>query len=128
MSVDICDLAKTPQKYDGQMVALRAAIFKGWLRPGQTIKEFILTESSSSISCPGIHILVVVPASTRPKPNFDLELDDSFKAFENALHERTAIEGTFQGRFDLERGKYPLRLIIMKVSELSIQHTGHVDR
>ena len=128
LTLDICLLAHTPQKYAGQMVQVRGSILTGYQAPGKPIKAFVLTEPFSSISCAGTHILAVLPATIKPKPNFDLEVDESFKAFEKALHERTAIEGTFQGRLEYKKGKSATRLIIQKISDLKIEHTSRIDR
>jgi hypothetical protein len=45
-------------------------------------------------------IAMELPHNVTPKPDFDLERDDSFKDYQNALKKPTRIEATLEGRFD----------------------------
>jgi hypothetical protein len=125
MAIDFCELAKTPDRYASQNVAVRAAIFKGWLADGKSLRTFVLTESPKSANCPGFHVTVTLPTENLSA----LINDDSFVDFEKALHQRTAIEGSFQGYVEYQkRHKEAVSLVLQKVSALDIRRVVPVDR
>lgn len=129
VNTSLCEIAANPGKYAGTMISIRGSVLKGWLHSGKTLKTFVLTEPDSSVVCPSVRIEVVMPDDVKPKPDFNVEKDAAFTSLENALHERTAIEGVFEGRFDYKAGgKDRLRLVVHRVSNLDIQKTGHIDR
>jgi hypothetical protein len=61
VTIDFCELAKTPTRYASQNVSVRTAVFKGWLADGKSLRAFVLTESSNSANCPGFHVTVTLP-------------------------------------------------------------------
>jgi hypothetical protein len=125
VTIDFCELAKTPTRYASQNVSVRTAVFKGWLADGKSLRAFVLTESSNSADCPGFHVTVTLPIEN----SSTLARDDSFGDFEKALHQRTAIEGTFQGYVEYRKGhKEAVSRVLQKVSALDIRRMVPVDR
>lgn len=127
-TISLCEIARTAHQFDGQIVAVRGSVLKGWLRPKEILKQFVITEPEGVIACPGIRMTVVLPSTAKPKPELELLHDESFRTFEKALHQRTSIEGTFQGLFSHNnQRKLEMQLIVQRVSDLDIHPTGHMD-
>ena len=90
-SVSVCELATDPSKYDGKKVM----VVKGWIVRNKS-RLLLDTYSGDCIA----NIDLVLPHAVQPTPDFALQRDENFKAFETAIRQRTHIEGTFEGRFD----------------------------
>jgi hypothetical protein len=125
-SVSVCELATDPSKYDGKMVV----VVKGWIVRNKT-KLLLDTYLGNCIA----NIDLVLPETVRPNPDFAVQRDENFEAFETAIRQRTHIEGTFEGGFDClskcKAGKskgHRSRLVLRRVVELDISPTRGVDR
>lgn len=89
-----CDLYTEPQKYAGKMVEVQALLY-GYRDP--TLEPL----SPQNESCPGyMRIGLAFPQDIKPRPDFGLVKDESFKTFEHAWQQGMRVGATFEGRFD----------------------------
>ena len=128
-AISFCEVAGNPRKYAGAMIAIRGSVFKGWLKPDKRLKTFVLTEPDASVVCPSARILAIMPNGQKQKPAPNVQRNPALATLERALHQRTAIEGVFEGRLDYKSsGKDQLRLVLTRVSNLEIHKAAHIDR
>jgi hypothetical protein len=119
LSVNICDLVKTPEKYAGKMISVHGQVGWGWRHDEKLISEFGIRESSCMAE-----LTVMFPDAVQPKPAFDIGKDEHFQTLEQGLHKGMAIEGTFEGLFEQsEKGygrkhKTKMRLVLERVSDI----------
>jgi hypothetical protein len=95
-AMTLCELLKTPEKFAGQMVSVRASVDKSyhWL---------VLFNKD----CDG-SVMLELRSEIEPKREFPLEKDEQFEKFDQALFDfkpgsmelRNRIEADFAGRFD----------------------------
>lgn len=135
--IRLCELAKDPDRYAGEIVRVR-----GWIG-GQ--KDVSLLDNEPAKDCPPEILVIVLPDQAKPKPDFRFVEDEAYRAYSSALNRRTHITGTFEGRFDSavtvkngkrvkvrrgfgHRGRATMRLVLRRVSDLDIRPTRSVDR
>jgi hypothetical protein len=97
LKVTMCDLYTTPQKYAGKMIEVRATIV-GYQGPTLEPPAFAAPEPCAASGY--MKIALELPQTAKPKPDFELVQDESFKKYEEALQKPMRIEATLQGRFD----------------------------
>jgi len=129
-TVTLCELMKTPEKFAGQIVSVRANVDKYYHR-------IVLFGED----CDGLVLLELRPM-VEPQREFPLERDTQFEKFSEALFDfkpgtvelRNQIKADFRGRFDwvfvmgrnrmIDKGyRYrPItsRLVLYKVSNVSV--------
>jgi hypothetical protein len=97
LKVTMCDLYTAPQKYAGKMIEVRATIV-GYKSPTLEAPAFVAPEPCAAAAY--MTIALELPQIAKPKPDFELVRDESFKKYEEAIRKPMRIEATLQGRFD----------------------------
>lgn len=93
--VTLCDLFTNPAQYAGKMVEFRGTL-SGYRNPSVELPSFSKPESCSAY----MTIVLELPQTVSPKPNFDLVRDEAFQKYEAAMSKPMRIEATLEGRFD----------------------------
>jgi hypothetical protein len=122
LTVEICDLAQSPNEYAGKIVRVRGQVSSGWMKPGKAIKEFTIKQLFSSTRCLA-QLPVVLPDRASPKPEFEVRRDEAYERFEKALGSSMTIEATFQGHLQAtgrrnRSGSVPLRLVLSQIADV----------
>ena len=95
-TMTLCELMKTPEKFAGQVVSVRASVDKHYHR-------IVLFDED----CDGL-VLLEIRSNVEPQREFPLERDKEFEKFSEALLDykpgtvrlRNRINADFKGRFD----------------------------
>lgn len=130
LSVNLCDLAKSPETYAGKIISVHGQVGWGWRHRNVPITEFGIRQSSCMEE-----LTVMLPDAVQPKPAFDLEKDEHFQTLDHGLHKGMAIEGTFEGLFEQSEKGYGRKhktktwLVLERVSDIfAVPFLGLNDR
>ena len=97
LKVRLCDLYEEPQAYAGKLISVRATIVG---RDDPTLEEQAFSKQEPCSGVVYMTIVMELPKNVTPKPNFELQRNDSFKEYLKALKKPARIEATLEGRFD----------------------------
>ncbi|MBZ5552406.1 MAG: hypothetical protein LAO21_06775 [Acidobacteriia bacterium] len=93
LKVTFCDLYQQPDKYAGKIIEIHAAVY-GYRDP--TLEEAAAPEPCLSYMTIGLEF----PQNVKPKPDFDVERDESFQKFKESWEKGMRVITIFESRFD----------------------------
>ena len=94
VKVSLCQLAESPEVFNGKMVQVRASAM------GRVLKDLWIDDFEQKPACSAwIGVIVVLPEQLKPQPNFDVVRDASFGQFRDKIRDMN-VQATFVGRFE----------------------------